>query len=1151
VSETEPDLGTVTDQLALFAPAGDTDARDAITEHLELTMFVEAGAGTGKTKVLVDRVVALVTSDGDDLPVPISAIAAITFTEKAAAELRDRIRRELRRRADDATEPLIVRTRCAEALDDLDAAAICTLHSFAQRLLTEFPIEAGLPPRIEVRDEISSRLAFDARWRAFVDELLDDPDLESTLLVLLAAGVRLHHLRTVAEVLDDNWDLLDRVREAPPLPEVPVDAWLGRLDAVCRAGVHCRDASDRLVARLGELVEYADRLRRAVDDAQRIELLLAAKPSFAVGNTGRKNNWPDVVAVRADVVQLGEERKALTDGVIDVAVRRAVAAIKRYVADAVAQRRVAGELDFHDLLVLARTLLRDPEHGPRARAWLRERYRRILVDEFQDTDPIQVELAALLGSGAADAGALPWDRVDVDPGRLFFVGDPKQSIYRFRRADIATFLAARERYARPAPQFLTSNFRTAPRVLAWVNHVFGELIQPYEASQPEYRPLEVGRPVPAEHDRGVVLLGVDAHEEPGIKAAELRAREADDVAAIVATAVAHAWPVCDTTTGEWRPARLGDICILLPARTSLGYLELALSDAGIPYRAETSSLVYSSREVRDLLMTLRAVDDSTDELALVSALRSSVFGCGDDDLFAFHVEHGGRWNITAPLPETLPEGDCVADAMRFLAGLHAARLWSPPSELLERVVRERGVIETGALTGRFRDVARRVRFVVDQARAYTDAAGGTLRDYLAWAELQGAEGARVVEAVLPETDDDAVHMMTIHGAKGLEFPIVVCSGMTTAAQGAARSVEVLFPSAGGCEVKIVKGVQTADFELHKPIDEQMGFHEKLRLLYVAATRARDHLVVSVHRRERPLDAAERPKWTHAELVWDAARGSQWITPGAAPSGRSRPTPPPAADVDHAIDPDEWQVEYERLHRQGDRRGFVSATTLAHRLDADEPARAADGTDDPGLAKQPRDLELPPWNKGRYGTAIGRAVHGTLQTIDLATGDGVEATVAAQAAAEGVLGHEATIEALTRSALSCPTVVRAAARPHWRETYVAVPFDGLTLEGYVDLVYRDDDGLVIVDYKTDAVDADTRAERVTHYRIQAASYALAVAAATGEPVVRAVLCFLDPSGATEVAFAGADLEAAVTEVRHLLATERDDPSPLPPPVPSEA
>ena len=1137
----------MTAQLELFCEPGDAPAREAIRTDLESTLFVEAGAGTGKTQALVDRVVALVVAE-----TPVATIAAITFTEKAAAELRDRIRRELRLQADNPENSVVARDRCRAALDDLDAAAICTLHAFAQRILTEFPIEVGLPPRIEVRDEISSRIAFEDRWRAFVDELLDDPELESTVLVLLASGVNLTHLRTVAELLDDNWDLLDRIEPAGPLPALALDGWLEELRTVCGAGGDCRADDDKLLLRLDEFAEYGERLRAAFDDAERIELLSASKPAFNVTRVGRAPSWRDIELVRRPLLTLGEERKAMTDAVLDVAIKRVVAAIAAYTERSVAQRRISGELDFHDLLVLARTLLRDPDHGASARERLRERYRRILIDEFQDTDPIQVELAALLGSDNAADGERSWWEMSVDPGRLFFVGDPKQSIYRFRRADIATFLAAQDRFADPAPLFLTCNFRTAPAVMSWINHVFAELILASPASQPEYRPLDSARTVAPEHDRGVVLLGVEPHDGAGIDAGALRIREAADVAAIARAAVAEAWPVYDTEEKLWRPARLGDICILLPARTSLGYLEQALAEAGIPYRAETSSLVYSSREIRDLLMTLRAVDDSSNTLALVSALRSSVFGCGDDDLFTFHVEHGGRWNIAAPPPEDVPLEHPVAAAMRFLSQLHKERVWSTPSELLERIVRERSVIEVGAVTGRFRDVARRVRFLIDQARAYTDAVGGTLRDYVAWAEMQGAQGARVVESVVPETDDDAVRIMTIHGAKGLEFPIVVCSGMTTAAQTATRGVEVLFPTSGGYEVKIVKGVQTAEFELHKPIDEQMGFHEKLRLLYVACTRARDHLVVSVHRKVH--DREDQTRWTHAELVWAAATGAQWreATFDERSGGPRGDVVPPGAGPGPGLAPDVWQAEYERARDRGNRRGFVSATALAHRLDPApiDPVAPIGAEIDPGLAKDARDLELPPWNKGRYGTAIGRAVHATLQTIDLATGAGAEATAAAQAAAEGVLGHEGTIAALTRAALASPTVQRAATRPFWRETYVAVPFDGITLEGYVDLVFRDDDGLVVVDYKTDAVDPETRAERITHYRIQAAAYALAIADATGERVVRGVLIFLDPEGVTEVEFAGAELEAAVADVRVLLAAERDHPSPRPPLVPSE-
>jgi ATP-dependent exoDNAse (exonuclease V) beta subunit len=195
----------------------------------------------------------------------------------------------------------------------------------------------------------------------------------------------------------------------------------------------------------------------------------------------------------------------------------------------------------------------------------------------------------------------------------------------------------------------------------------------------------------------------------------------------------------------------------------------------------------------------------------------------------------------------------------------------------------------------------------------------------------------------------------------------------------------------------------------------------------------------------------------------------------------------------------------------------------------------DALDDPGLHKRPRDLDLPPWQKGRYGTAIGRAVHGVLQTIDLATGAGAAEAVAAQAAAEGVSGHEAAIRRLVDAALRSPSVVAAASRPHWREVYVGVPMDGSrTLEGYVDLLYRHDGGLVVVDYKTGpadtAVDLDPLVER---YRMQGASYALAVADATGEPVLDMVFAFLTPEGAVERALP--DLAGSVAEARRLATT----------------
>ena len=232
------------------------------------------------------------------------------------------------------------------------------------------------------------------------------------------------------------------------------------------------------------------------------------------------------------------------------------------------------------------------------------------------------------------------------------------------------------------------------------------------------------------------------------------------------------WDV-DDGHGGWRPARLGDVTVLVPARTSLPFLEDAFDGAGIPFRAESSSLVYASRAVRDLLMVLRAVDDPTDYLRIISALRTPLLACGDDDLFRFKVERGGRWSYLADQPDTVPADDPVGAGLEYLRTLHDQRYWLAPSELLGRIAADRRAMELGFAEGRPRDVWRRLRFVIDQARAWSEATGGNLRQYLRWVGLQTAEGARVAEAILPESDDDAVRIMTIHSAKGLEFPITI------------------------------------------------------------------------------------------------------------------------------------------------------------------------------------------------------------------------------------------------------------------------------------------------------------------------------------------------------------------------------------------
>ena len=1110
-------------QLELIPGPPDDAARHRIRTDLDTTLFVEAGAGSGKTTALVSRVLALVRSG-----VPLGEIAAITFTEKAGNELRDRLRREM----EDAGPDPAVR----EALDALDGAAIGTLHSFAQRLLSEHPVEAGLPPAVEVLDEVTSGLEFERRWVAFRDELLADPGLERTILLFTAAGARDDALRVLAMAFDDNWDLVAE-RVPPAAPEPPPLAGLVRpavtaLRAACARTGECTTDADGMVKRLGEIASMLDEIDAAPTEYDILDAL-GRGPSFKVAKCGDQRRWPDLPGLRALVAAAGDQLAMARHEVTAACARRLGSAVRGFTLAAAAERRAAGQLEFHDLLVLARSLVGDPAVAAR----LHQRYRHLLLDEFQDTDPIQVELAVRIAAVAGSrAPGVPWADVETRPAHLFVVGDPKQSIYRFRRADIAMFIAAKRRFGeeRGATVELTANFRTVAPVIDWVNDVFAVLMDDkgeHEVpSQPDYVPLDAMR-APAPTGPAVAVLGPQAHPRV-TTAAELRRAEAASVAAAVNTALGDGWSVAGAGD-EWRPARLGDITILVPARTSLPFLEDALDAAGIPFRAESSSLVYATRAVRDLLLVLRAVDDPTDSLRMVAALRTPLLGCGDDDLFRFKVERHGTWSFQVPQPPTVPSDDPVAQGLAYLGSLFEARRWAAPSELLLRIAEERLAFELGFAEGRPRDVWRRLRFVIDQARAWSEATGGSVRDYLHWVDQQTAEGSRVSESVLPETDDDAVRIMTIHAAKGLEFPITIVSGSTSAPGGRTAAAQVVFPPRGEPGYRFGKAVETVEFTAWTPIDEQMEFHERIRLLYVACTRARDHLVVSLHRKERATPPAQRAM-TNAELLVDGIGLERLDAMAVVGEHAVDRAAPPVVPADPIVDFDTWRAERDAALARSRRPGTVSATALTAEGAPDAGADREPVLADAGLEKRPRDLDLPPWLKGRYGTAVGRAVHGVLQTVDLARGTGLAAAIAAQCEAEAIPERAADVEYLVRAALGSASIVEAAASPHWREVYACTPVGDRLLEGYVDLLYRTAAGLVVVDYKTaSTADLDTR---VLAYRTQGAAYALTVEAATGEPVVRVTFVFLTGAGAVERDLP--DLPGAVADVRGQILAGRD-------------
>ena len=1176
----------------------DQATRDRIASDLGRTLFVEAGAGSGKTRALVDRVLALVASG-----VPLENVAVITFTEKAAAELRDRIRQQLEGSDRPSTVGLDP-AAAGEALDQLDNAAVGTLHSFAQSILSDHPIEAGLPPVVEVLDEISAQIVFEIRWRSFLDELLDDTDMSAHLLTLEAFNVRLRQLRSLAVKLNDNWDRLQGLPTPPGGARLEIDAGrvLAAAGRVLGLRRHCRDADDKLMARIKIIAERADHFRDVSADGDHV-LAIQALQSLAAdckaARVGTKRNWG---------VQLREARGSVLGlrGVCEEALERAAARslecltarIARFAVDSAEHRRRSGCLDFHDLLVRALHLLRHPVHGEAVREALRDRYRHLLLDEFQDTDPIQVEMAVMLASPpvkAMSSGALgrSWSNLECEPGRLFFVGDPKQSIYRFRRADIATYLQTRA-FVHDGPaggvETLTTNFRCTVPIIDWVNTVFGRLIEYAEGSQPEYQPLDAWRAA-APEGPAVTVLGErptasadpadDGPDDLGrgsgarrLRAAELREREALAVASVVTLILDRGWDVLDDDGERWRRARPSDIAILIPDRNSMDALEDALSGTGIPYRAEASSLVYSTSEVRDVLIALQALADPTDEVALVAALRSPLYGCGDDDLAHWKLGVGGRFSLIAEQPEIAAEDHPVAEALEHLRGLLLEKRWENPSLLLERLIRERGVYEKAMAARRPRDVWRRLRFLVDQARAWADAGGATLRGYLGWARLQGDERSRVTETILPETDDDSVRILTVHGAKGLEFPVAVVAGMTSRLSRPQRGPAVALSVGQAPAVRVKAGVQTSNYEAQHLLEQEMERDERLRLLYVACTRARDHLVVSLHRAadgsaavdSAMLRSADDAK-TYAEALAavgaadvrgvysheTASHATPFTQPGTASSGIAMDRPQ-TMRREQMPGRDEWQAELADCLRRAAIPAAVSPTRLA-RMPAQgaprggfwagaavESSRASQaGASEPGIdhAEPVGGVGRPPGSRsGRayYGTAVGKAVHAVLQEVDLATGEDLEAQARHHASAEGVFHLVALVEDLARSALESETAKQAAASRHWREVFVAAPVVdgcGILVEGYIDLMYRSRGGLVVVDWKTDAVEsAEDVASRMAAYRLQGAAYAAALEAATGESVARVEFVFLRRGGES-VAVAVEGLRTAIAEVQEII------------------
>lgn len=1095
----------------------DSRARQAIETVFDKTFFVEAGAGSGKTSSLVSRMVNMVRSGEYE----ISELAAITFTEKAAEELRTRVREKL---SHALTEGLSSEetARLRLGIVQVDAAAIGTLHGFAQRILTTYAAEAGLPPVLTVLDAAATEIEFTSSWDEYLEALDNNSSLAPAFERLAAFGVEARLWRSLAAELQSRSSLF--LTGALRLADIALTQDVvmrlrnlsSELASVLRSVLDSLIGpdSDGLCREIRSLLEELERCSKFEDNEEAYGYLsrtLGVKAK-SYRRTGSKANWRgDINEARSILLESVGRIRELAATVLEEAVVELSRSILNHQQRAAQQRRRDGTLTFDDLLVLVVALVRDV---PEVCAALRLEYRCLFLDEFQDTDPLQAELALRIG------GATLFNDVDQNSspqgGRVFFVGDPKQSIYRFRGADLSLYYQAHNAVLEMDAQTveLTSNFRSTRAIIDFNNRVFRAafdgLPTPLAGSRVLFRELEstVG-----DFEGGPPVLVIGKEELPyGTTGYQAKCKEAEEIAGLVTRDIfgETPWRVRDEH-GELREARLSDIAILVPTRGSVTEITSAFRREGIAYRSGRTSSVFDSLSVKELLVTLFAVDDPTDSISVVSALRSSIFGCSDVEI-ATYAKSGGEWDFTQPRSHLEAPPERVMDALSYFEALWRDDRSRAPSQLLLKIIRDRRVVELASYLPRFREELAALRYLLAQARGWSDTKGvGSLRGYLNFVEERLSQDARASEADIPESDDDALAVMTVHASKGLEFPIVIVAGQSHKVSAHGRSGVRLGITPQSEVCFSVAGFKLRGFMEHAEQEQDEDRSELLRLGYVAYTRARDHLVVSVTRvaKKDPAVITESPK-TYAELLAPYVLGVQDIPESKKVGSQSSLRSTSGGTFPQLISYNEWAARHQNAIARSRRITSYGVTSLTHDGSVGS-IRSDDSGERYGETQAEGDLAR--------GTGVGNAVHRALRYVDFESDISVASAVTYACQEERLVGESDLVEKLVRNVLASPLIQMASQSKYYKEVFVASPLpSGALLEGYIDLLIESTDGLILVDYKTSLAGsfaaATSNGAAMQRYGLQASAYSWALERSAGLRVSRAILFFVGRDFANE-------------------------------------
>ena len=1119
-------------------------ARQRIRTSLAESLLVEASAGTGKTTELVARIVNVLASGATT----IDHIVAVTFTNKAAGELKLRLRQELDR-ARDVVVTDAERLHVENALEHLEEASVGTIHSFCAQILRERPVEAIVDPAFEELSEQQAARIYERAFRAWIQKRLAEgtPALRRALVRLawrdsFDSGPPIDQLRFAA------WKLIEWRDHPQPWRQIEfdrdrqIDQLIEQVKLIAEAASRCPKPTDNLVRSLRPAqgvvtwIERAEATTRSRDydtlESLLIKLLRDLKKDTKKGSGFFSSSVPreQVVGARAQLLQNLEAFQIAADADLAALLR---GEMWELVESYDSLKRRAGKLDFVDLLILARDLVRS---NAEVRSYLQKRFTHIFIDEFQDTDPLQAEILLLLASD--DAAQSDWLQVTPHPGKLFVVGDPKQSVYKFRRADVVLYRTIRDELASRGVGIvqLTTSFRALRPLQECVNAAFDSEMQDDAATgQAAYSPLQGSTP-PIEGQPSMVALPVpNPYGSTRISKLAINACLPGTVVAFVDWLVRESrWKVRDPEDPtQLIPVSPRHIAILFRRFTNWGAditrdYARALEAREIPHLLVGSKSFHSREEVETLRAALSAIEWPEDELSVFAALKGSLFAIPDHILLRFRHETGGRLHPFRQLPENLTEDfKPVVDALGLLANLNRQRNRRPIADTVNSLLEATRAHAGFALRPAGHQVLANVYRVCDLARSFELSGGISFRGFVEELEVQ-AEKAESAEAPVLEEGAEGVRLMTVHSAKGLEFPIVILADMTAniAAQDPDRYVDARQRL---CATRLLR---CAPWELREN-EAQERLRERaegVRVAYVAATRARDLLVVpavgddeqdgwlgplnkaiypardryrSSSRAlgcpkfgdasviDRPFFSSDEPsvkpglhaprRGTHAVVWWDPRTLKLSVPPGLglrqqeilAADGAEKQSPSLMAYQ-------QWVECRKNVIANGQMKTFDVFTAT----EASEPP--GDFEVEVISESSARSIERP------TGSRFGTLVHTILRDVPF------EADLAAVAMLAEVHGRvlgatpeevDATINAVV-AALAHPLLARArAARRMHRELPVILKLDAnRVLEGVIDLAFEAEGRWHIVDFKTDADIALNRA----HYQRQLRWYCLALA-----------------------------------------------------------